>query len=96
MREYELNSEVKWTLTTGGWPEVDRPVFILIEEDTCDPRQYPGILKVVLQSDRRMRLVDFDPETQEEFLNQNVYGVIAWRYMTNHAGTWDGHLDDDD
>ena len=91
MRDYELNSEVAWDFSDDP-PEKGRPFFGLIETDTCDPTEYPGVLLMVREQDGRYRLLDFDPENQEEYLRTNSYCIQAFRYMTNHAGTWDKHF----
>ena len=87
MREFELNSEVAWEFGDDP-PEKGRPFFGLIEEDTCDPTLYPGVLLMVREQDGRYRLLDFDPAEQEEYLRTNSYCIQAFRYMTNHAGAF--------
>jgi len=110
-REYKLNSEMKWTLWTSdkNEPPINTPIWMLCEEDTCDPAQYPSVFKVIIEefddpqgwSNRaketgkgwKFRLLDFDPEDEDEFLSPNIWTFIAWREMTDHAGTGDKPLD---
>ncbi len=97
MREYKLNSEMPWEFGDPA-PEVGRAIWALIEEDTCDPTQSPGILRLIAEENGeyyKYRLLDFDPERQEEYLNSNYINIVAWRYMTDHAGTYDEILSRD-
>lgn len=104
-RAYKLNSEMPWTLMYDGvvlgkrfdMPEPYRPFIALVEKDTCDPTAYPCLLLLVFEPDappgQRYRLLDFDPEIQEEFLLQYLT-IRAWRYLTDHAGTWDKYFEE--
>ena len=96
-----------WTMWLGeeSNPPINTPVWMLCEEDTCDPTQYPAIFKVFIEeyedseggTERskktgkgwKFKLLDYDPEYEDEYLSPNVWKFIAWREMTDHAGSWD-------
>jgi hypothetical protein len=94
MRNYKLNSEMPWHpfIVDISEPEENREVFLLVEEDTCDPDLYPWVCKAVkIKKDfihisspymYRFKLCDVDLEEQEEFLSLNYFNIISWRYMT--------------
>lgn len=91
MARPKTNSEIGWTFRY--WPDdfeppVNTPIYILVEQDQVDPEQYPFVRKAVMIKSNdpviegRLRwewkLIDFDPETEEEILHQ-YYTVIGWR-----------------
>jgi hypothetical protein len=92
-KTYELNSEVSWNFTDPLPSHI--PVWVLLEEETSDPDLYPTVAKVIHDNEgepgRKTRLLDFDPETQEEYLQWNRYSLKAWRPMTFNKGYTDDH-----
>lgn len=93
-------------------PPINTPIWLLCEADTCDPTMYPAMFKVIieeyddpnkysLRAERtgkgwKYRLLEFNPETEDEFLSPNHWEFKAWREMTDHAGTWDKYLADEE
>ena len=82
-----MNSFIPWTLKSTAFPEPGKPVYILYEEDVVDPEVHPTVRRAVLEERSPFagqslywRLLDFDPETEEEILQQ-YFTVIAWRYV---------------
>ena len=75
----------------------------LVEEDTCDPTMYPAVYKLAFEPHRphgqKYRLLELTHEDQEEYLQTNWQTIVAWRYLTDHGGTWDkwfiDHPDED-
>ena len=68
--------------TEGHLPELNRNVVALVEYNSELEEDFPFIEEFVLENKNdfyRWRLVDFDSETQEEYLQQYLT-VIAWRY----------------
>ncbi|MCK9531855.1 MAG: hypothetical protein M0R77_15030 [Gammaproteobacteria bacterium] len=110
MRDYKVNSEMTWCLWLDehSEPPLNTPIWMLCEEDTCDPTLYPSIFRVMIHEYDdtsgmtlrsiekgkmwKFRLLDFDPEHEDEFLNPNMWTFIAWREMTDHAGTYDNFM----
>jgi len=81
-----------WVFIKGrsNYPEFNKPVYILVEHDVLDEvnkdSNYPFVRKACLDQTQSTdyiiliwKLSDFDPETEEEILQQ-CYTVIAWRY----------------
>lgn len=69
-------------------PEFNKPVCILIEPDVIfdTEEDYPIVRKATLIQEKTAnytislwKLLDYDPETEEEILQQNKT-VVAWRY----------------
>ena len=87
MRQFKLNSEMPWNFADRIPENIN--VWVLCEEDTCDPTSYPFILLVRRNSGEMIKLVDYDPETQEDFFQNNRYEIIAWRHLTDHKHTFD-------
>lgn len=90
MVTFKLNSQMKWD-TQSPVPH-DAIVWLLIEQDTCDPTQLPCILRVhhdkYAPYGKKFRLLDYDPETQDEYLHTSRYSIMAWRHMTETGDTW--------
>lgn len=92
---YELNSHMPWMLltSTSARPEPYRAFLALVEEDTCDPTAYPAVYKLAFEPHRvagqRYRLLELTHDDQEEYLPTNWQTIVAWRYLTDHGGTWD-------
>lgn len=81
-----LHSLKDWTTigTKINLPKLDKEVIALIEHATEIEEDLPFIERLVLEEGKellRWRLVEFDSESQEEYLQQG-YTVIAWRYNT--------------
>jgi hypothetical protein len=89
MRKYKLNSEMPWVLTHVESYPTNIPFIGLVEQDTCDPTIYPSVMFFIKEGPGKIRLLDFDPELQEEYLQYNSHEIVAWRLTTNHAGTFD-------
>lgn len=79
-----------WKLMSQGfkYPEEGREIFALIEDDMGENAQedsdlpyYPFVERLVFEGKGRWRLLDFDPEDQEEYLRVNNYSIVAWRYV---------------
>lgn len=76
-----------WKFSRGEYPEDGVPVFILIEHDVVHDvdREAPFVRKASLHTyDREpkikyWKLEDFDPEEEEEILQQ-CFSVVAWRH----------------
>lgn len=50
------------------------------EDDVVfDSRKYYLFIRKAVY-DGKWRLVDYDPEYEEEYLRTNNFGIIAWRY----------------
>ena len=98
MRNYRLNSEMHWTplLRSSPSPDPYTPFLALVEEDTCDPTMYPAVFKLAYEPHRphgqRYRLLEITSEDQEEYLQTNWQTIVAWRYLTDHGGTWDPYF----
>lgn len=111
--EFKLNADMPWTMwnSDNENPPLDTPIWMLCEEDTCNPTQYPAIFRVIIHEveDKsgmslrsiekgtrwKFRLLDFDPDKEDEYLSPNMWTFIAWREMTDHGGTWDKFMEDD-
>lgn len=92
-------------------PPLETPIWMLCEEDTCNPTQYPAMFRVMIHETEdpfgytsltrtpgiiwKYRLLDFDPEREDEYLSPNMWTFIAWREMTDHGGTWDQFMKED-
>jgi hypothetical protein len=74
----------------GLFPEFNKPCIILIEHDVIhDPEEeFPFVRKAILievsafpakGTMSAWQLMDYDPETEEEILQQ-CFTVVAWRY----------------
>lgn len=66
----------------GGFPNKNAPVYILVEESACRDN-VPFLAKAILvKTDPTWcwKLLEFDPEEEEEILQQH-YSVVAWRYV---------------
>ncbi len=83
-----LNQQIDtWTII-GAMPEPDRPVWILVEHDVVHDVdvEAPFVRKAVARfkaggiPEWTWHLLDFDPDTEEEVLQQ-VFTVVAWRYV---------------
>jgi len=67
-------------------PESDRDIYILVEDDVVyDSRDYwPEVRKACLVSYSdggfKWKLLDYNKNSEEEYLNHNARTVIAWRY----------------
>ena len=88
----QIDSWVKFSevVPFDGWekltyPPIGERIFALVEEDqvgyyTSESEKYmPSVMELVYEGDAKWRLVDFDPETQEEYLQINTYSIVAWR-----------------
>ena len=81
----------QWHVPSPETPDLDVPLFVLIEHDVIDEHDVlanqPFVRHASLHRyDREPRilywkLLDFDSETEEEILQQ-CYSVIAWRYAS--------------
>lgn len=76
------NHELNWyqAETTDQLPEVNRPVFALIEEDVEDPKQCPHVIKLVWAENGywyRFNKVNSD----DLVLLEQFFTVIRWRYV---------------
>jgi hypothetical protein len=79
-----------WHLLKNGavWPDHDVPLFVLIEHDVVHnlSEQVPFARMATLhryETEPKIlywRLRDYDPEAEEEILQQ-YYSVVAWRYV---------------
>lgn len=79
----------RWSTTKDCTPDLGVPLFVLIEYDVVAEQDVlanqPFVRYASLHRyDREPRilywkLLDFDPETEEEILQQ-CFSVIAWRY----------------
>lgn len=79
-----------WHVSSPATPELDVPLFILIEHDVIEEdilANQPFVRHASLHRyDREPRilywkLLDFDPENEEEILQQ-CFSVITWRYAS--------------
>lgn len=79
-----------WHISSPETPQLDVPLFILIEHDVIEEdilANQPFVRHASLHRyDREPRilywkLLDFDPENEEEILQQ-CFSVIAWRYAS--------------
>lgn len=72
-------------------PKFDTPVFILVESDVIEDgiiEYYPFVRPAMLIkgsedptfSINRWKILDYDPEQEEEYLQQ-AFTVVAWRYV---------------
>ena len=90
-RGYKLNSEMSWNFTD---PVPDHtPVWVLVEEDTCAVTQRPSVFRAIYNPNgpttRKLKMLDYDPEKQEDAISSNTWEIIAWRPMTDHGNTAD-------
>lgn len=78
--------------SSAHFPEFNKSLCILIEPDVIYDTQedYPIVRKATLIQEKTAnytislwKLLDYDPETEEEILQQNKT-VIAWRYNPTH------------
>lgn len=73
-----------WRLMSNEfvYPDEGAEIFALVEDDLGEPEPYsPFVLQLVFEEKGRWRLVEFDPEEQEEYLRVNNYTIVAWRYV---------------
>ena len=78
-----------WQFDPDVIPDLNRPLFILVENDVVsdpgfpeDPEDIPFTRSAMLvpgELTLRWKLLDFDPETEEEYLH-GYFSVVAWRY----------------
>jgi hypothetical protein len=102
-----LNIHPNWIAINdrGLFPENDVPVIILVEHDVVyhSDEEFPFTRKAMLidvSKDKpycgniAWKLLDYDPETEEEILRQ-CFTVVAWRYYNyvNEPATF-LHTDD--
>lgn len=91
-----LNSAMPWTFD-NNFP-TNTPIWILAEKDTCNPVCPPSIFRIMYDPSaspgRKTRLLDFDPDHEDEFLDPNGWEVLGWRPLTDHGGTWDKYYKD--
>lgn len=89
--KFALNSGMQWNFEEDLPDNI--PIWVLAEEDTCDPTKPPSIFRIIHepkgQGPYQNRLLDFDPEHEEEYLSGNNWEIVAWRLMTQHNGTYD-------
>ena len=84
-----LNKKIDtWTII-GEFPEPGKPVWILIEHDVVHDEdvEAPFTRKAETRIEDfagrpfiSWHLLDFDPETEDEILHQDMT-VVAWRYV---------------
>lgn len=82
-----------WILTLDRYPEFEREVFILIEEEVVyDPKEeIPYIRRAKLEDNTKkdgnfhsvasFRLLDFNPDEDDYDILHQSLTVSAWRYV---------------
>jgi hypothetical protein len=79
-----LNNLDAWVTDLNVTPVFERPVYALIDSNASYGEPHVEVLKLVNNGGESnppisWHLVEFDPDEQEELLQQN-YNVVAWRY----------------
>lgn len=97
IKTYKLNSQMRWTLRSVEEMPANTPIWVIAEEETCDPTQIPSVFRVIHNPDGefgyKTKLLDFDPEDQDEILSPNRWEIIAWRRMTDHNSSFDEYYE---
>lgn len=85
-----VNSNIHWHNTYDELPPQHHLVVALIESDSNDATHYPMVryvkrCPIVGREEFTWKLVDYNPITEEETLQQS-FTVMMWRYIYNSNG----------